>query len=183
MFTIAYLAKRINEPDIRQCMDILLRDPAIDPNLIDKFGQTALWAVVWASQSICGLKAILASHHLIRTDITYGIRNTVTIFDVATAPIRELLKRYEANPTQCRFDLQVEEGRARPSATILFVDVVMVSDGQKRLRDEVSSKAARFYRICARLPMEVQMVVCNRVHGIVADAISGAQVELALRHI
>jgi len=48
--------------------------------------------------------------------------------------------------------------------------VVFMSDGLLEIRREVpgekATNAARFFRVMNQLPMELQMIVCNRIGGL-----------------
>ena len=76
--------------------------------------------------------------------------------------IADLIHEYEENPVRVR-----EEQRRHPTISKyfvaeLFVLVVFHSDGYVRCGHKAGSNVARFFRIMDALPMEIQMVLCNR---------------------
>jgi hypothetical protein len=72
-----------------------------------------------------------------------------------------LLERFLAAPERTRLEVRFELGQLRHAE--LFVTVIFVCDGLLRLREHVrrSDAARRFLVMTARLPVEIQMRICN----------------------
>ena len=66
------------------------------------------------------------------------------------------------------------------NAEAFYALVVFVADGLLRVRKE-PWRAARFFRIAARLPLELQMVLCQRLTGSSLEVISEMDSEEAFR--
>ena len=69
-----------------------------------------------------------------------------------------------------------------------FLCIVMLTDGyfslkQKLNQHKTDSKIRQFYGITVQLPMELQMVICNRIFGFHADLISVSIIDKGLREI
>jgi len=66
------------------------------------------------------------------------------------------------------------------NAEAFYALVVFVADGLLRVRKE-PWRAARFFRIAARLPLDLQMVLCQRMAGSSKEGIPGKDSEEAFR--
>jgi len=106
-----------------------------------------------------------------------------------------MLERFRANPALTRYDIRLGLGLAVELAAELFALVVFLCDGLLQLKPVVSnpvtssssssssspssisaitigaSGAVRFFEIAQRLPLELQMVLCNKVFGSVKERI------------
>jgi len=102
--------------------------------------------------------------------------------------IADVIEEYEVNRGEVQRRLRNELGLGRSLAAVLYATVVMVCDGYFQLvivsgfasgqaSDGVTatgvsdSLARRFLGIVTRLPMELQMVVCNQVYGLPDESI------------
>jgi len=80
--------------------------------------------------------------------------------------IAMLLDSFDADPTATRHHLRELPGIRDPFIGDLFALVIFLCEDLLTPRVESSThKAARFFQIAQALPMELQMVVCNRVFG------------------
>lgn len=61
--------------------------------------------------------------------------------------------------------------------------MVLLCDGYLKLLGDDSSPAHRFFKMAARLPMELQMVVCNRAYGSPKDSINSTQFNQGLKSV
>lgn len=87
-----------------------------------------------------------------------------------------LFKQFENDPIKTRRQLRIETGLAAYDAAKLFIMVVGLCDGYYILNQRDQQQ---FFKIAICLPMDLQMVLCNRCFGLKADVISG--LERALR--
>ena len=68
-------------------------------------------------------------------------------------------------------------------AAEMFALVVFVSDGLLQTKETTPSPAARFFEIAARLPLELQMVLCFRQMGSDKEIILGKESEVAFKEL
>ena len=95
-----------------------------------------------------------------------------------------LLERFKENPVEIRHAVRVELGCCDELAAEMFALVVFVSDGLLQIRDTASSPpAARFFKIARKLPLELQMVLCQLVMGSPKETIPGKESEAAFREL
>jgi len=93
-----------------------------------------------------------------------------------------LLERFKSNATETRHAMRVEIGWYDETAARIFALVVFVSDGLLHVKDTTPpSPAARLFSIAARLPLELQMILCSRVVGSDKEIISGKDSEAAFK--
>ena len=72
-------------------------------------------------------------------------------------------------------------GGGLDSSTDLFAVVVLICDQYLQPRyDKEQLSALRFFRIASRLPMELQMILCNRAGGFMTNNISGVEAEKSI---
>ena len=164
---------------------LLLTDERVDPNKKSKNDQSSpLW---FASQNgfLHLVQLMLASERSIDTRIVSKFNGRMASEQArwaATQPpwshiefddherrrrdcplIADLIEAYEGNPLEVRWQLRFSPGiRERYTGHMLAV-VVFFSDGYLEIGTEISSSAKRFFALCACLPLDLQMVVCNRM--------------------
>jgi len=92
-----------------------------------------------------------------------------------------LLERFKSDASKTRHATRVELGLLDDLAAEMFALVVFVSDGLLQIKDTTPSLAARFFSIAALLPLELQMVLCNRLVGSAKEIISGKDNEVAFK--
>ena len=95
--------------------------------------------------------------------------------------IVSLLKRFSENQEQIRQEIRIELGLAYIDAAELFATIVFLCDSYFAIKSD--NKAARFFRIIRTIPMEIQMVVCNRVYGSKKETILSSDSEKAFGSI
>ena len=93
-----------------------------------------------------------------------------------------LLERFKEKPEETRHQVRVEIGWYDELAE-MFAVVVFVSDGLLEIKDTTPSLAARFFSIAALLPLELQMVLCNRLVGSGKEIIPGKESEVAFKEL
>jgi len=87
--------------------------------------------------------------------------------------IVSLLESFEANPAAVRRQLRELPHLRDPFIGNVFALVVFLCDGLLRVKKvkakatgaSASSSSERFFWVASRLPMELQMLLCNRVFG------------------
>ena len=95
--------------------------------------------------------------------------------------IRELLTRYEADPRETRRLLRLELGLLGADIAADFASAVLLCDGYLSLRShDTGVPAARLLMMIARLPLELQMMLCHRRHGSARGVILARDTEMAL---
>jgi len=94
-----------------------------------------------------------------------------------------LLERFKSYPAHTRHAMRVELGWYDEAAAEMFALVVFVSDGLLRVKDTTTTPAARFFSIAARLPLELQMVLCFRQVGSPKEIIPGRESEAAFKEL
>ena len=159
-------------------VQLLLKDPRVDILLADIYGHTPLW---WAS---------FGGHHevvecLIASDRDLGdlnkkgklIGNEFTALEIARNDQRTevvaVLERFVADPTETRWKLRAKLGVLDELAAEVFALTVFLCDDLLQFKPAsypaatrfFAIAATRFFAIAAKLPMELQMVLCHRAVG------------------
>ena len=94
-----------------------------------------------------------------------------------------LLENFISNPVATKHELCLELGLSDASTTSMFALMVFICDALLTIRPSSSShSAARFLSIASRLPMELQMILCHRLHGSTKDTILSKDSEAAFKH-
>jgi len=117
--------------------------------------------------------------------------------DATSWKVSRLLDRFIKNPEMTRFSVMVERGWEDSHAALLFSNVVFLCDNYLVINDKkkvhvrydytekknILASPQRFYRIAMRLPMDIQMLLCNIVYKTGKDTISVKMTNLALKHV
>lgn len=150
-------------------MTCLLRDPRVDVNLTDTCGASAIW---YACRNISMLfvKMILASRDRVDLDQPGKWNSSDRPCTAMMLAYRHkgqemfnLLTAYRSNPGEVRRRLCQELGWCT-SARDLFALIIFVCEGL--LDPQSDTPSARFFRIAARLHLDLQMVLVNRCQGL-----------------
>jgi len=178
----------------KEVVSLLLADPRIDPNKPHNDGATPLW---YASQEghFVMVQHLLASGREIDTGIRSTFNNKTAIEQgraiaaKTTKPVDEtqeffqkrkingplcadLIEEYERGPVAVRHRLRRQPGLREYFIGHLFALVVFHSDSFAATNEKLAhTDTRRFFRICARLPLEIQMLLCNRIFGSPRDII------------
>ena len=91
-----------------------------------------------------------------------------------------LLERFKENPLETRHAVRVDLRWYSQAAAMVFALVIFVSDELLAIR-QTTTPATRFFRITSRLPLELQMVLCNRVVGLAKEIIPRRACEAAFK--
>ena len=94
-----------------------------------------------------------------------------------------LLESFKSDATKTRHVMRAELGWCETVAAEMFALVVFVSDGLLQIKDTTLSPAARFFSIAAQLPLELQMVLCNRLVGSDKEIIPGKDSEVTFKEL
>jgi len=181
---------------------VLLKDSRVNVALENHNGCTPLWFASYYGQ-----------HEIVEWLIASGrdlgdIRSKKQAFfssDGCTAleiarqmnamEIVSLLERFMANPTLTRHELRVRLGVLKELAAELFAAVVFLCDGLLQRKPashpaatpkpatDAAIAATRFFAIAEKLPIELQMILCQRVVGSVKDSVLSKDSEAAFKFL
>jgi len=179
----------------KEVVSLLLADPRIDPNKPRNDRTTPLW---FASQNghLMVLQLLLATRREIDTRKRSNVNNntaaeqgrqqplvpksadeTEEVFQRRTTngPLcADLIDDYEREPEHLRVfhRLRRQPGLREYFIGHLFALVVFYSDSLAVINEKTAhSHTRRFFNICARLPLEIQMIICDRIFGSPRDII------------
>ena len=110
------------------------------------------------------------------------------------------LKRLETDPEKFQQELRKKGGYFERAASDLFATVVYLCDGffvtrrpqaakgsvpgiQRYLASPGQMGAVRFFGVVSRLPLELQMIISNRVYGLSRDSVPGEERETSFRQL
>lgn len=182
---------------------LLLSDPRINPNQQTNDHSTPLW---FASQNgyLGVVRVILASDRIISVGVRTTWNNTTAAEQARwaaaqprrwdnvsgddperrranCATIAELIDKYERDPVAVR--LRLREGPRVRGYYVgpLFALVVFFADGFLRATAATPPETERFLVICSRLPLDLQMVLCNRLYGSAKSIVPGRDSEPGFR--
>ena len=85
--------------------------------------------------------------------------------------IGDLIDEYEQDPVAVRQRLRRTAGVREYFIANFFALLVFFSDHFLRLSSSIHPDTERFFKICTQLPLEVQMVLCNRMYGSARDVV------------
>ena len=173
-------------------LQLLLKDPRVDVNLRDHEGRTLLWlasleghfsAVEWLIASKRDLEVNLKGHLDGQVYIALDIARVRRKNEVVT-----LLERFTANPAQTRHEVRVKLGVLDECTAEVFALVVFLCDDlQLRPPTLITSSSnpavVRFFMIAAKLPMELQMMLCHRAVGSMKQNILHQDSEAAFKSL
>ena len=164
---------------------LLLKDSRLRVNEPDKNGHTPLkrvaynghldiirWWIASGREMDLGKPGDVEKSDAIAGAKKYGKTDVVT-----------LLERFKENPEETRHAVRLDLGLVDELAAEMFALVVFVSDGLLRIKDTISTPAARFFSIARRLPLEIQMLLCYRVEGSPKEIIPGKKSEVAFKEL
>jgi len=99
-----------------------------------------------------------------------------------------LLERFMANPAHTRLEVRVRLGLLDELAAELFAITVFLCDDHLRFKllqpchyTNKERIAVRFFTIAAKLPMELQIIMCHRVVGSMKQNILHKDSEVAFK--
>ena len=168
------------------CIREMLKDSRVKVNEPHTSGFTPLW---WAARNgsfdvvkwwiASGREMDLGKPGEVYTTDAIGAAKKYGKTEVAT-----LLERFKNDASKTRHGVRVELGLLDELAAEMFALVVFVSDGLLQINETTTpSPAARFFNIAARLPLELQMVLCFRQVGSDKEIIPGKESEIAFKEL
>jgi len=175
----------------KEVVSLLLADPRIDPNKPMNNRSSPLW---FASQDghLVSVQHLLASGREIDTELRSTFNNRTAAEQgrrvVSRGPkdteedfqrkknngplCADLIDEYGRDPVAVRNRLRRQPDLREYFIGYLFALVIFHSDSFVRLGDSTApSFTKRFFRISSQLPLEIQMVLCNRVFGSPKDIV------------
>lgn len=163
------LAKAALE-DRAHLVRLLLEDPRVRANQANYPTMNPLYvAASWGSNTVVEL--------LIASGKSLGSIPWEAFHDYNPADTLDLLEQYEADPRGTTLRMRRKHNFRAPAAQ-LFALVVYLCDDYFRLRPATrATSAARFAFVASRLPMELQMRLCNLAAGFEDHTIPQADVE------
>jgi len=178
----------------KEIVSLLLADPRIDPNKPWTEQRTPLWQAT-QNGHLSALQHLLASHREIDTKMRHTFNNktaagqgramgrrTTKVEDETEEVFRrrktngplcaDLVDEYERDPVAVRDRLRRQPGLREYFSGHLLALVVFHSDNFVVIKKRTAhSDTKRFFKMTSRLPLELQMVLCNRVFGSPKDII------------
>jgi len=175
----------------KEVVSLLLADPRIDPNGPHDEQRTPLWM---ASQNghLVAVQYLLASGREVNTRTRSTLNNKTAAEQgrrmVPRGPndteetrnrketngplCADLIDEYERDPVAVRHQLRRQPGLREHFIGHLFALVVFHSDSFVVInRRTAHPDTRRFFRITSQLPLDLQMVLCNRIFGSPRDII------------
>lgn len=94
---------------------------------------------------------------------------------------KEIMEVYRKDPEGTRRMLREELGITTKDVAGCFALVVGLCDGYFELKENTGQiDAGRFFNIVKKLPMELQMIICNRAHERERDVIKSVDLDAAI---
>lgn len=173
---------------------LLLADPRVDVELPDDHNSSPLWMAACYGQLLIVQLLLASGRHLNPNSVSTF--NDMTPAQSARWAVRQpewgmvgdspanrraygavigdLLDEFDRNPVQVRLRLRRLPGVREPFIGRAFALIVFLTDGFLRIRGDSHdgfSLEERFFDISSKLPLELQMVLCNRMFGSPNDII------------
>jgi hypothetical protein len=175
------------------CVRMLLSDPRTDATISDEYDITPLWLS-------CARSSLITVHLLFASGKELGdFNNTATsgsrvlnIFEVAAesgdAEISRLIDSYAKDKFVTIHLVRLHLEWTDAFVSDLFALIIFLCDDLLEIPTTIYqylkgdySPACRFFKIASRLPMELQMVLCNRAFGSMKDTVLTKDSEPAFR--
>ena len=168
------------------CVREMLKDSRVKVNECAKDGETPLYRAA-RNGYLDVIKWWIASGREMDLGKPGDIGKTDAIGvakDEGEKGVVTLLERFQQNPEKTRHQARLKRGWYDEMASEMFALVVFVSDGLLQIKDTTTTThAATFFSIAARLPLELQMVLCSRVVGSTKEIIPGKKSEVAFKSL
>jgi len=170
------------------CVLTLMTDPRVQPEEPNNFGYSPLRNAA-SGGHLAIIKWMIVSGRGFRVGRYLHPRNDAigAAIESGNAATVFLLLEFKSNPSRTRFRLKIELGFKTELAAALFALVVFLCDGLLVLCPEYHTfkerRAVRFFAIAAQLPLELQMILCRRVHQSAKNRIASKTTEYAFRDL
>jgi len=164
---------------------LLLRDPRVDVTRIDFDRRSPAWNAA-ADRNDDIITEFMASGRDFGDfeERSWKGSEYGTLWKIASDGIVERLSNYLDHPKEARFDACWELGLLSELAAEFFALIVFLCDDFLQLKpDTAAANATRFFTIAKRLPMELQMIFCNRVTHSAKDNILSTDFEPAFKYL
>ena len=160
--------------DVETVKNLLFAHEDIDVNFLGSSGQTTVWKAAHTN-SIKLVKWIIA---LRGKDLDITLTADCPCTPSLTTPLElarkfgqdsfvKLLVDFETDKEKTIRDLRIELGLRPIDVAALFSVVIFHSDGLLQLKKRLKKTrpVVRFFKITSRLPIELQMIICNMALG------------------
>lgn len=169
------------------CVRQLLKDPRVDPNDPDYQGDSPLWGAV-RTGNVEAVRWWIASGRRMELGHPGPERNDVIAMAkrLNRPALLSLLEMIRDRPGLARHRIRLELGWYGEAAAEVFALIVFYCDGLLEMRSGGRGRdpeTARFFRVAALLPMELQAVLAYRVVGSAATNLTGEAREAAFRSL
>ena len=183
----------------------ILKYPGINPNQTGYCGIPLSYAVHRANPGIVNVllsdPRVIIDSAVIYTAIMEGSLSSLELILISGKPFQitrnfpsdhtfegtyQLLQRYIKDPDQTTYEIKLKvRSHGDEYSGYVFGLIVYLSDDYLRIIERVTQqpKVRRFFKITQELPMDLQMVICNRLVGSDKNIISTSLVEKAFRTI
>jgi ankyrin repeat protein len=187
--TALYIAAQYGYNDVVQ---LLLDCNNINVNQVDNQGATALW-VAASRGHLTTVELLLASSSSSSVNTQLKTWNGAAYWQGKTAreiallyefhPTADLLACHEADPIKTRNHLRLKLGFNLQDAANLFALNLFVQDKFIQPNNKTPLLTSRFFRIISALPLELKMLLCNKLYSVHKDFISSHHIQKALKNI
>ena len=168
----------------------LVTDPRVEVNTPDSGDATPLWWAGYYNYTDI-VRILVASGRPLELELpgrTAKAAEKHTIFEVVShitrANVEQLLLRFVGDSMRVRHALRRQLGMMNLATAELFALIVMVCDDYAEVIVPRQDEAlTRFLAVATRLPMDLQMLLCNRVYQLPASVIHKRDCELAFRNV
>jgi ankyrin repeat protein len=172
------------DADVYKIVKMLVSHPDIDVNKPGgEHNATPLYNMAWGQKQIVEL--ILSCKKDV--DTQYKIAGKSTAKEIAifrgTTDIAPLIDEYETCPKSCRHRLRAKLGFAEQDSVDLFALVTLINEGLLQCTGDKQQKAKRFFHVISKLPLELQMLLCNHTYSVKKDFVSSQPLQKSLQNL
>ena len=190
-------------------VQLLLKDPRVNITLADDSDWSPLWVTSFNGHHQV-IEWLIASgrdlgnfnHHHSKGKLFQRGRDYSPL-EIATernhTEVMSLLKRFVDNQALTRHEVRVKFGFVEERAAAIFALVIFICDELLQIKPApsrssssstttkpsttIAAATSQFFSIAKRLPMELQMVLCNRAVGSMKQNITSAESEAAFQSV
>jgi hypothetical protein len=177
-----------------EVVQMLLKDRRVDITLDDNCNCHPLWCASYNGRLEVVELLIASGRDLGNLNLKgrdgYGDGKDYTALEIARKRVHteivSLIERFIANPIPTRHQILMKLGLPDALAAEVFALIVFICDDLLQLKETSTLNqiaAIRFFEITLKLPMEVQMIVCCRVVGLMKQNIRTQDSEPAFKSL
>lgn len=171
----------------RECFKALLSDPRCNLKNVDGDGTHIIQLCLDTIESDECLKCVIALRgHKLKVNTPIQPDNEPAT-DLSGC---DLLDEFEAAPLATQFRMKICIGEEEAIPAYAFACTVFISDDFLKIRHRQftrathgASEAARFFQIACKLPLELQMLLCNRIVRSNRDLVPRFESEVAFKQL